>query len=215
MLVAELLPPASVVCPHYPKRVGKPFLLAVKALARDKRAFNRPRSRRSARRLQGVLFCAIALVFACFFVYYVIENAHLLTLKIKKQASWAGSLEKTAGPLYIGSVFFHKLGIFSFVFCWLFFALGVNIFCRRRVFFFRKHLKYGLLIFGYGILAFGFLTPRFAFPYSGSWGKRVAAVCVDSFGFWVTFLLIFVAVPVMIYRVFLYKSRPTRLKRSE
>lgn len=72
---------------------------------------------------------------------------------------------------YISHIFFYNgFGVASFLFCWLFFVMGVNALFNRKVFSLWRNTRYVLVGILFFSVLFSFITAHHGFPWGGAVG---------------------------------------------
>jgi S-DNA-T family DNA segregation ATPase FtsK/SpoIIIE len=106
---------------------------------------------------------------------------------------------------YIAYVFFeYGFGIASFLFCSLFFVIGVNILFGRKVFSIARNMRY--LLMGLVVLSVGasFFLPNATFNWGGAVGKFSSGWLKGVIGWWGTFALISLS----LFSYFIWRFNP-------
>jgi len=106
---------------------------------------------------------------------------------------------------YIAYVFFeYGFGIASFLFCSLFFVIGVNILFGRKVFSIARNIRY--LLMGLVVLSVGasFFLPDATFNWGGAVGKFSSGWLKGVIGWWGTFALISLS----LFSYFIWRFNP-------
>jgi S-DNA-T family DNA segregation ATPase FtsK/SpoIIIE len=106
---------------------------------------------------------------------------------------------------YIAYVFFeYGFGIASFLFCSLFFVIGVNILFGRKVFSIARNMRY--LLMGLVVLSVGasFFLPDATFNWGGAVGKFSSGWLKGVIGWWGTFALISLS----LFSYFIWRFNP-------
>ncbi|MBM3439516.1 MAG: DNA translocase FtsK, partial [Bacteroidetes bacterium] len=89
--------------------------------------------------------------------------------------------------------FYNGVGIASFLFCSVFFVLGVNLLFAKKIFSFSRTLRYTLM----GILilpvAFAFFLQGYSFPWGGAYGNYASGWLAGIIGRAGTAALLFLA----------------------
>ncbi len=84
---------------------------------------------------------------------------------------------------YVSHIFIYKgFGVASFLFCTVFFVLGVNLLVGKKVFSLVRNIKYlivGLLVLS---VAFAFFAGRLEFPFGGAVGEMMNAWLIKWIG---------------------------------
>ena len=144
----------------------------------------------------------------------VFHGASILWSRTIKASNLLGNL----GALVSYEFFFNGFGFASYLFCTLFFIIGVNLLFSRKVFSLSRNLRYvlsGLLFFS---VALAFLTRGSSFPWGGAVGNMVSEWLTRSIGWIGTAALLLVAgLAFFIWRfnpVFKMPSRPAREREA-
>jgi S-DNA-T family DNA segregation ATPase FtsK/SpoIIIE len=144
----------------------------------------------------------------------VFHGVSILWSRSVKASNLLGNL----GALVSYEFFFNGFGIASYLFCTLFFIIGVNLLFARKVFSLSRNLRYvltGLLFFS---IALAFLTRGSGFPWGGAVGNKVSDWLTRSIGWIGTAALLLVAgLAFFIWRfnpVFKMPARPARDKEA-
>lgn len=107
----------------------------------------------------------------------------------------------------IGHFFFQRFGITSFLFCWLFFVIGITRFktcCRLKL---KSQSKYALLCFLYLNLLLGFIAPHPVFPVSGTFGIYFVRQAIRISNFWIIFVSLIIVCPALMFLYFIKIKR--------
>lgn len=89
--------------------------------------------------------------------------------------------------------FFNGFGLPSYLFCILFFVAGVNMITGRKVFVFRRHLRYVAAGVIYFSVLFAFVGKSSAFPWGGAFGNMSVTWLNSFLGWFGTAALLLVA----------------------
>ena len=81
----------------------------------------------------------------------------------------------TFGAWVSHQFFFNGFGVASYLFCILFFVLGVNAITGRRVFFFWRHVRYVIAGVIYFSVLLAFLFKGNGFPWGGAVGNMASS----------------------------------------
>jgi S-DNA-T family DNA segregation ATPase FtsK/SpoIIIE len=118
------------------------------------------------------------------------------------------------GALISHEFFYKGFGLASYLFCSIFFIVGVNLLFKRRVFSIPRNLRYvltGLLFFS---VAFAFITQGSGFPWGGAVGDMISEWLTRFLGWIGTAALLLVAgLAYFIWRfnpVFKVPTRPAK-----
>jgi S-DNA-T family DNA segregation ATPase FtsK/SpoIIIE len=142
----------------------------------------------------------------------VFHGASILWSRTIKASNLLGNL----GALVSYEFFFNGFGLASYLFCSIFFIIGVNLLFAKRVFSISRNLRYvlsGLLFFS---VALAFITHGSGFAWGGAVGNMVSDWLTRSIGWIGTAALLIVAgLAWFIWRfnpVFKVPARPAKEK---
>ncbi len=99
----------------------------------------------------------------------------------------------TLGAWVSHQFFFNGFGLASFLFCILFFVLGINALTGRKQYSFYRHLRYVLAGILYFSVLLAFITEGSAFPWGGEAGNMAAGWLKSVLGWWGAAGVLFVA----------------------
>lgn len=99
----------------------------------------------------------------------------------------------TLGAWVAHQFFYNGVGLTSYLFCILFFVAGVNALMGKRIFSFRRHLKYVVSGVIYFSVLFAFLFKASAFPWGGSVGNMLSNWLINLLGWFGTAAVLLVA----------------------
>jgi S-DNA-T family DNA segregation ATPase FtsK/SpoIIIE len=118
------------------------------------------------------------------------------------------------GALISHEFFYKGFGLASYLFCSIFFIVGVNLLFKRRVFSIPRNLRYVLTGLLYFSVAFAFVTQGSGFPWGGAVGDMISEWLTRFLGWIGTAALLLVAgLAYFIWRfnpVFKVPSRPVK-----
>jgi len=103
----------------------------------------------------------------------------MLWSRSTKTANLLGNL----GALVSYEFFFNGFGLASYLFCSVFFIVGVNLLFARRVFSISRNIRYVLSGLIYFSVAFAFITTGSGFAWGGAVGSMVADWLTHVLGF--------------------------------
>ncbi|MHB1922908.1 MAG: DNA translocase FtsK 4TM domain-containing protein, partial [Chitinophagaceae bacterium] len=92
---------------------------------------------------------------------------------------------------FISHLFFFKgIGVASYLICYLFFIIGINLLVGRRVFGIWRNIRY--IFFGLIFIStsLAFLFPHAAFPWGGAFGGYICQYLIGFLGSLGTFILL-------------------------
>jgi S-DNA-T family DNA segregation ATPase FtsK/SpoIIIE len=89
--------------------------------------------------------------------------------------------------------FYNGFGLASFLFCTLFFVLGINALTGRKVFSFKRNLRYVITGVIYFSVLFAFIFKDHAFPWGGAVGNMAANWLTGLLGWFGTVAVLVVA----------------------
>lgn len=115
----------------------------------------------------------------------------------------------------IGHFFFQRFGITSFVFCWLFFIIGITRFKTCRHLKLKTQSKYVLLCFLYLNVLLGFIAPHPVFPFSGAFGIYFVRQAIRISNFWIIFVSLIIVCPTLMFLYFIKRKSVPPKKQKE
>lgn len=146
----------------------------------------------------------VLLLLACIFLFTSFSS-YLFTWAEDQSAVKNGSLffpdkntkiENVLGMLgawVSHQFFFNGFGLSSFLFCVLFFVAGVNMITGRKVFVFKRHLRYVVAGVIYFSVLLAFIGKSSAFPWGGAFGNMSVSWLNSFLGWFGTAALLLVA----------------------
>lgn len=163
--------------------------VSVKELVRDERTH----------KIAGtVLLLTCLFLFTCF-------SSYLFTWAEDQSAVKASSLFFPDKEIKIANVlgtlgawvshqfFFNGFGLASYLFCILFFVAGINAITGKKIFSFKRHLRYVIAGVVYFSVLLAFLFKSYAFPWGGAVGNMSANWLVNLLGWFGTAAVLLVA----------------------
>lgn len=185
--------------------------VSVKELVKDERTH----------KIIGVL-----LLLACLFLFASFSS-YLSTWEEDQSAVKNGSLFFPADNTKIANVlgmfgawvshqfFFNGFGISSYLFCILLFTAGANIFSGRKIFVFRRHLRYVIAGVIYFSVLLAFIGKSGAFPWGGAFGNMCVKWLNSFLGWFGTAAVLFGAGLAYVIWRFNPAFKVPNLKKSE
>ena len=142
------------------------------------------------------LFCILIglylfIAFASYLFTWKDDQMHFLPLSFGFPFSDA-IVENKLGRMgsFLSHIGFYNLGASSFVFVFVFIALGVRILSTKKLFSFMNVLKYAFWLLILGSIGMGFFFSHKGFPYGGIFGDSVSGWLESFIGFIGTGLLL-------------------------
>src|SRR4051812_40517507 len=119
----------------------------------------------------------------------------------------------TLGAWVSHQFFFNGFGLTSYLFCILFFVAGINALMGRRIFSFKRHLRYVIAGVIYFSVLLAFVFKSFAFPWGGAVGNMTANWLTSVLGWFGTAaVLLVIGVVYVIWRFNPVFKMPERKK---